>query len=139
MKFEFLPDVAIADIAFRAYGKTREELFENCGLALTTTMADLSKMGNEVKRKILIEGKDDAEILYNFLDELIYIKDVDGQLFNEFRCKLYTGKMAVECAGDTLKSIGRQNLLNDVKAITMHLFKIEKDANGLKAMVVVDI
>ena len=33
-KFKFLENVAIADIAFEAYGKTLNELFENSSLVL---------------------------------------------------------------------------------------------------------
>ena len=32
-KYKFLEDVAIADIAFEAYGKSLNELFENAALA----------------------------------------------------------------------------------------------------------
>ena len=32
-----------------------------------------------------------------------------------------------------------QTLENDIKAITMHMFKVEKTKNGVKAVVVVDI
>src|SRR3989344_2694391 len=88
MKFEFLKDVAIADIAFRAHGKSRESLFENCGLALTTAMADTAKMAEKARKKIAVEGKDDKELLYNFLEELVYIKDVEGLLFRKFSVKI---------------------------------------------------
>src|SRR3989344_508309 len=139
MKYEFLENVAIADIAFRAHGKTVEELFENSGLALTETMADLQKISLKVQREIIMEGKNEQELLYNFLEELVYIKDVDGILFKNFKVKISQNKMQAQCGGDTLEKIGRQNLRNDVKAITMHIFEIKKENGQFSATVVVDI
>ncbi|MBI4210564.1 MAG: archease [Candidatus Diapherotrites archaeon] len=139
MKFSFLKDVAIADIAFRAEGKTKEELFANCAMALTSAMADTRKMGAQEKRKISIAGKDDNELLYSFLSELVYIKDVDGLLFKDFKISLAEGGLDAECGGDKLESIGRENLNNDVKAITMYLFGIKKGKGKFAATVVVDI
>ncbi len=140
MGYKFLPDVAIADIAFRAEGKTREGLFENCALALTEAMADLGRIKGAVKKKVVVGGKNDDELLYNFLSELVYIKDVDGLLFRKFIVKFVgSRKLEAECAGDTLENIGRENLNNDVKAITMYLFGIKKENGEFTATVVVDI
>lgn len=153
MGFKFLEDVAIADIAFSAEGKTREELFENCSLALTTAMADTGKISGKVKKKITVGGKNDDELLYNFLSELVYIKDVEGLLFKKFRISFGkadgedkkkraasgTISMSAECTGDSLESIGRGNLNNDVKAITMYKFGVKKEKGKWVATVVVDI
>jgi len=40
MPYEFLEDVAIADIAFRAWGTNLEELFKAAGDAVINTMID---------------------------------------------------------------------------------------------------
>lgn len=139
MNYKFLPDVAIADIAFRAEGKTREELFENCGLALTEAMADLKKIGDRTKKRVVVEGKNDDELLYNFLSELVYVKDVEGLLFKKFKISFSQNKLEAECVGDALENIGRENLNNDVKAITLYKFGIKKENGKWKATVVADI
>lgn len=147
MDHKFLPDIAIADIAFEAHGKTFEGLLENCGLAMMDAMSDLSKIRARKKKKITVVGADEEKLLYNFLEELVYIKDVDGLLFCKFRATQADARqkntkglrMTVECSGDLLGNIGRENLRNDVKAITMHMFKISKTAQGYSATVVVDI
>ena len=139
MKFEFLPDVAIADIAFRAEGKTLEALFANCAMALTETMADPRKISGKVKKRIVADGMTEEEMLYKFLSELVYIKDVDNLIFKKFDVKISKENLIAECEGDSLLAIGRKNLRNDVKAITMHMFKVKKTAEGFEATVVVDI
>ncbi len=139
MKFEFLPDVAIADIAFRAEGKTREELFENCALATTACMVKIAKIPLTKKKKIIVEGTGDKELLYNFLEEIVYIKDVEGLLFGKFSVKFSHGELEAECIGSPIGKIGRGNLDKDVKAITMHMFEIKKEKENWVATVVVDI
>ncbi|VVC00469.1 Protein archease [uncultured archaeon] len=149
LKFKFLPDVAIADLAFRAEGRTREELFANCGLALMSAMANAAKIKAKVHRVIEVDGKGDKELLYNFLEELVYLKDTEGVLFRKFKVRISQGKnkkdgaremsLSAECAGDSLKAIGRENLLNDVKAITMHMFEVRREKGKWGATVVVDI
>ncbi|HZX33955.1 MAG TPA: archease [archaeon] len=139
MKHRFLENVAIADIAFEAEAETLEGLFAECGKALTETMADPEKIGGAGKKEFSVEGKTNEELLYNFLSELVYVKDVEGLLFKKFEVKIFPGDASVKCSGDSLEKIGAKNLRNDVKAITMHLFKIEGMKKGFKATVVVDI
>ncbi len=139
MKYEFLEDVAIADIAFRAEGRTIEELFANCALALTDTMADPKKIAGKEKKIIRAGGLTEGEMLYNFLSELVYVKDVDGLIFKKFNVKIAKERLEAECSGATLEGIGRKNLRNDVKAITMHMFGIKKEGGRYIATVVVDI
>ena len=139
MKFEFLKDIAIADIALRAYGKTREELFENCALALMSCMADVGKIPAKEKKVVSVEGKTDKELLYNFLEELVYIKDVDGLLFGKFSVKFSNGSLDAQCSGATIEQIGRKYMDKDVKAITMHMFEVKEENGKWVATVVVDI
>ena len=40
-KYKFLEDIAIADIAYEAYGKDLNELFENAALAIFEFSADI--------------------------------------------------------------------------------------------------
>ncbi len=139
MPYRFLENIAIADIAFEAEAKTLEGLFAECGKAMAETMADTAKIHLREKKEISAEGKTSEELLYNFLSELVYVKDVDSLIFRKFEVKISDGKVAAKCLGDSLEKIGAGNLRNDIKAITMHLFKIEKKKDAWKATVVVDI
>ncbi len=139
---EFLENKAIADIAFKAKGKTKEELFSNCALALSEIMADTKKVKNKEKKVIEVKGKNIEDLLYNFLEELIYIKDVEGLIFKEFKANITNINEAsgkIVCFGSKISEIGIESLRNDVKAITLHLFKVKKTGKNFFATVVVDI
>src|SRR6185369_17627709 len=76
MPYRFLEDIALADVAFEAWGETREELFTTCAAALLRTMVDDPEL---VERSQTVTFSLDNEeldlLLYSFLAELVYFKD----------------------------------------------------------------
>lgn len=141
-KYKILENVAIADIAFEAYGKNYNKLFENSALALFEMAVDLSTLKTKIKKKIKIEANSIENLLYDFLSEILYLKDAEQLIFSKCSVKIegknkkYT--VNAELFGDIINP-QTHKLENDIKAITMHMFKIEKIKNGVKATVVVDI
>ena len=140
--FVFLEDVSIADIAFDAFGKTVEELFEHGAEAMFTMMVNLKTVGLTVKREIHLRADSLENLLYDFLSELVYLKDTELLLFKTVQVTLgKDGKehtLSAELQGETIDRVNHE-LGNDVKAITLHLFSIRKKGNSYIARVVVDI
>jgi SHS2 domain-containing protein len=78
MPYEFLEDVATADIAFRAWGKDLEELFIAAGDATTNVMIDnLDAIALNETRTFTLENDALDMLLFNFLQEFVYYKDSD--------------------------------------------------------------
>lgn len=75
MKFKFLEHTA--DVKFQAYGKSLEEAFENSALAMFNAMYD-GKVNTKIRKKIKVEGKDMESLLYNFLEELLFLLDSEN-------------------------------------------------------------
>ena len=140
MPFRFLPDVALADIAFEAESSTVNGLFEECARAITDIMVDPKSLRPAVAREFALESEDLDRLLYDFMTELIVIKDVDSLLFGEFEVRVSPeGRSLTAVArGDPIDR-GRHRLRNDVKAVTMHLFGIKRTDKGWKTTVVLDI
>jgi SHS2 domain-containing protein len=138
--FRYLPDVALADVAFEARAQTVSGLFEEACAALTEVMVDRKSLAGRLSRRVHLEAEDSDRLLYDFLSELIVIKDVDL-----FLCK--DAKVRVDAAGRELdarlrgEEIDREKhkLRNDVKAVTMHMFGIRREGRSWKATVVLDI
>ncbi len=141
-KFRILEKVAIADIAFESYGKNLSELFENSAIATTSIMVDAENLSETADKKIFLHADDIEALLFDFLNELVFIKDTDGLLFRKFKIQITEKKDKVELeailSGEQLNP-DKHNLKIDIKAITLHLFKVEKKSSGYKATVVVDI
>ena len=137
MKFEYLEDVATADIAFRAQAKNLNELFEICALATSDTMVDVKTIKQKIKKNLNLESDDLEQLLVLFLSELVYLKDAELLFFSKFEVKLKGNTLKAKILGD--KYSDKMKFKNDVKAITMHLLKIEKKKETYFATVVLDI
>ena len=138
MKFKYLADVAIADIAFEAYGKNLNEVFENSAYAFFDMTCNPKTIKNKIKKIINLKEKDEKNLLYNFLSELIFLKDSKQLIFNKVKVLIKDNKLKAVLYGDKI-DYEKQELRNDIKAITLHMFNLEKTKNGYKTTVVVDI
>lgn len=140
MPFRFIPDIALADVAYEASSGTLKGLFEACALGLTDVMVDPRTVKARVKRTLRISSEDTDRLLYDFLTELIVIKDVDSLLFKSFRVALGKDSRSLVCAaaGEEIDR-ERHALRNDAKAVTMHMFGIRHEGRAWKATIVLDI
>ena len=140
-KYKFLEDVAIADIAFEAYGKDLTELFENAALAIFELSANLKTVDAKEKIEFELENEKLDNLLYDFLSEILFLKDSKYMVFKYVHVTINEGKknkVKAVLEGDTINP-EKQQLENDIKAVTMHMFELKKEKNGYKATVVVDI
>ena len=140
MTYKFLPDVALADIAFEAESGTVNGLFESCAMALTDIMVDLKTLRGKVTKEVLVKSDDLDRLLYDFLTELIVMKDVESLLFSEIHAEVKGSGKELACVlrGEPIDRV-RHTLRNDVKAVTMHMFGIRQEGRKWKATVVLDI
>src|SRR5512142_1615916 len=85
MPYRYLDDVAIADVAFEAEGKTLRELFESSALALTNIMIRKPEsLEPKVTRRFEVTAENAEMLLYHFLQELVFYKDAERLLFSAF-------------------------------------------------------
>lgn len=143
MPYRFLEEIAIADVAFAASGKSREELFIAAADALMNVMvADLASIRAVEKVEISLENEALDMLLFNFLGELIFYKDARLLLLRVTSVRfsridaLYV--LNADAYGELLDP-ARHPLIVDVKAVTLHRFKVEKVEKGWQAEVVLDI
>ncbi len=140
-KYKFLPHTA--DTMFEAYGENVEELFTNSALAVETIMVDTKTVKKTEHYEITLETNSLEDLFYDFLSELIFVKDTEGLLFSKFdvviHCKNKKYELFVKCEGEHIDR-EKHKLLDDAKAITLHDFILEqKEDNSWFAKVIVDI
>jgi SHS2 domain-containing protein len=143
MSYRYLEDVAIADVAFEARGKTLVELFSNAALAVTNTMVyDVSSVNQRVERIFELEAGDPEMLLYRFLQELVFYKDAELLLFSRYDLEINReiGKWRLKATvrGEEL-SREKHELGADVKAVSLHRFNVQKTMQGWKADVILDV
>ncbi len=142
-KFVLLENIAIADIAFEAFGKNLNELFENSALAVAEIIADSKKIKPKVQKTIESKANSIENLLYDFLSELIYLKDAEGIVFCKFKTKISKTEgeffLNAKIVGQKISAINSQFLRNDAKAITMHMFSVKENNGKWVARIVVDV
>ncbi len=145
MSFRYLEDIALADIAFEAESPTMEGVFAEAAKALCETMVDTSGLKAEVVSTIELSAPAMDRLLFDWLAELILLKDTEYVFFREFDITIserdYPKKhvqLKATAKGDRINP-GLHVLRNDVKAVTMHQFKLEQESGKCTARVVLDI
>ncbi len=141
-RFRFLDDIAIADIAFEAEGDSAEEVFRGATQALLETMADPRTVGTSWERRIVKTDEALDDLLIEWLSEIVYWKDAAGVVFRDAPLTLNwkEPQWTIEAAlvGAPV-DWGRQELRNDVKGITRHLYELRQDGLRWTARVVLDV
>lgn len=143
MPYKFIDGVTMADIAFEATGKSVEELLESSGKALMNTqVSDLKKIKSKIEKKIEIKSQNEERLLHDFLQELIFLKDAELLLINNYQMKIYRTEMGILLKA-TLKGEPIDNtkheMLVDVKAVSWHKFEVKREGNQWKAFVILDV
>jgi SHS2 domain-containing protein len=143
MSYEFLEDIAIADIAFRAWGKNLEELFVAAGDATVNTMIDnLDAIELKETRTFTLENDALDMLLFNFLQEFVYYKDSELLLLRAQQVQIEEKgseyHLTAVTQGEKLDRDRHEERV-DVKAVTLHRFQLEKTDDGWTAMVILDI
>ena len=144
-KFKFLENIATADLAFEAFGKSYNELFENAAYALESAMVNLDSLEASQTSDTHLSAANLESLLFNFLNELIFLKDSEQLLFKEFKCRIKETKegklweLDVKLKGQKI-DLNKQKLGMDVKAVTKHLFKVEElHSKTFRCLVILDV
>ena len=143
MPYKYLGDIALADVAFEASGATLEELFVAAADATMNVMvAELSTIQRLEEVRFAVEHPELELLLFNFLNELLFFKDARRLLLRVESVTIATHPTLL-----TLEAIAhgepldptRHAQLVDVKAVTLHRFRVERNERGWQATVILDI
>ncbi len=134
-----------ADLAFMAYGKDVEELFENAAYALFDVYTDLSRVEENTERPVYIQTKsgdtemDMEQLLVKWLNELLYINETEDLLFKRFKVeRIGAGALEALAYGEKFRP-DRHIILTPLKAVTYHRIEVVKAPDKWHARVVVDL
>ena len=141
--FEYLDDVAIADVAFRAWGRTPEQVFRAaCAAAMTVMVEDLDSIRTRERRSLVRTAARAEMLLFELLQELVYYKDAEGLLLLPEEIRVDIGesesRLQASLVGEKLER-DRHPLKLDVKAVTLHRFALSHSPAGWQAQVVLDV
>ena len=124
-----------ADIKFQAFGATLDEGFVNSALALTSYISGNQKIDSRKGKIIEVSGTDISSLLYNFLDEILYLLDAEHFILSKVSVFLRGNNLKAELFGDSTSNYK----LDHVKAATYSEMKIRKVGNKWVLQFVMDV
>jgi SHS2 domain-containing protein len=136
MKFKYLKHTA--DAKFRSFGKDIDEVFCNSALAMFNILGETDKVKPIKERKISIKSRNYESLLYDFLEELIFLLDTEHFFLSKVK-NLKVSKDFTICAVVVGDDINNYEVSGDIKAVTYSDMEIKKVKKGYEAVVVVDI
>ena len=138
MKKEFELIDHTADVGIIAHGASMNQAFANAARGLFSIITDLDGIEEALHRDIEITAPDQESLLVEWLNELIYLFDVENIIFNRFDItRLNNNYLEARIYGEKVDS-SRHKLKTGVKAATYHMLKVKKN-NGYQAQVLFDI
>ena len=144
MFFEILDNISWADSAFRVSAETIDDLFYNTALLFLHVMLENpSIIRDSLEFEIRLDNPRLDMLLYQFVEELIFIKDTRrALLFPKSSSVLKQNDIysLVICLTGEEIDRSRHSLKTDVKGITMHALSITMTPEGAwEATFVLDV
>lgn len=128
-----------ADIGLRASAPTREALFEAMAEALTALIADPEDVRPVESVTIRCEAPDDALLLTDWLNALIYEMATRKLLFGDWRVSIDGQVLAATARGEPVDR-ARHKPVVEVKGATYTALAVNQDSEGeWHAQCIVDV
>lgn len=138
-----------ADIGFYAYGNSLEEAYENAGLAMFNVITDIGNVKKVESREFEVVSEDLVSLLYDYLEELLFLQDTEFLFFSEFKINiekivdeessdLENYKLACFASGEEINWDVHTHK-SEVKAITFHKMCVKEIGGVFKLRVILDL
>jgi SHS2 domain-containing protein len=132
-----------ADVGFRAYGRTPEELYANAALAMMSLACAPEGLAESESREIEVTGADHESLLFAWLAEVLAVQDAEQMFFRraeivEFMETAGQLRLQGRIFGEKYDS-ARHRAGTYVKAVTMHQLHVEQTPAGWQAQVYLDV
>jgi SHS2 domain-containing protein len=137
--YTYLEGGPTADLYIEATGGTLEEAFTNIAYAMFNVITPLEGISEKEKYIIEATGKDLESLLFNLMDEFLYINDIEFLVPKRIELKINLERLhaIAECYGERF-SAKTHEVGIAVKAVTFHLMEIKEQKNGWIVRMVFD-
>jgi SHS2 domain-containing protein len=124
----------VADSALRVYGADWEALLVNAALGMFSLMAEWDDSALSAEREIDLHAMDSETLLVDWLNELLYLHELEGVVYIDFEVLSASPKHLTAIAKGTDDWRPRTG----IKAVTFNDLSVEKHEEGYTATIVFD-
>ena len=135
--FEIFP--VTADKGVRAWGRDIAEVFVAAAQGMWSLMVEPGRAQRAEMFPVAVEAADRETLLVAWLNELLYLHEVEGFVAADFSIQEITDtRLRAEVWGERMDR-ARHPLVGHVKAATYHLLQVRPAGGGWQAEVVLDV
>jgi SHS2 domain-containing protein len=128
-----------ADLGLRVRAPDLDSLFADAGRGLFSIVVEnLDAVRPMESRSFRIAGADREYLLFDWLNELLFVCDTQRIALSEFEVSVTGTGLTATARGEPIDP-ARHRLTHEIKAITYHGLKVEQTPEGWSAEVIVDI
>ena len=129
-----------ADVKYQAFGKTLEEAFINAAYAMKSILTE-DKIEPKIVKSITVQGRDLKQLLYNFLEEFLFLLDAEFFLLSEIENLKINNVGKEYMLSALLKGDKNDKYSTDkhIKAATYNDMEIKQDKGQCMVQVVLDL
>jgi len=131
------------DAYIEAWAPSLERAFAKAAEAFFDTMLNVAKVESKKEETINVDGHDEMELLYNWLEALLLQFDIQGMAYSEF------DPSPIDTAARPLKLEARisgeeylaekHGAKTEIKGVTYHLMNIEKTPDRITLHFLLDL
>jgi SHS2 domain-containing protein len=123
-----------ADIGIAAGGPDLAAAFKNAAYGMFSLISDLRRVRKTDFRIIELQENSLEDMLFAWLNQLIYIFDAEQMLFRQFDIQEFDGNhLKALCSGEKVDP-ERHHLKRGIKAATYHLLRVDRDNNRVQVI-----
>ena len=128
-----------ADMGIRARAGNLNELFADAARGLFSVIVGNPESVRPVQEvPFRVDGDRHEDLLFDWLDELLYAFAARRLVFCDFDVRLEAGGLNATARGEPIEP-QRHHLDVEVKAVTYHGLKVQQEGDGWLAEVIVDV
>ena len=138
--YKFLPHTT--DAYIESVGSTFAVALENAGLALFDTMCDLNSVAETLHDVIAVEGEDDLELAYNWLESLLLKFELEQRVYRRFQVSVAKEPKSLKLKAHAYGELfdrRRHGAKVEVKAVTYHRMEIYSYENQVVLRFILDL
>jgi SHS2 domain-containing protein len=133
----------VTDAFIEAWGPSLERALAQAGVGFFETMVDASKVQPDEEYRLEVEGHDELELVYNWLEELLLGFEIQRIVIAQF--EVYPVQRSEKMLH--LKATARGELYDplrhggkvEVKGITYHMMKVTREEGLVKIQYLLDL
>lgn len=127
-----------ADEGIEAWGEDVEEAFAATILGMFAVIGDPDKVERREIKAVVAEGETPERLIFNLLDECLYVHSVDNWLAGRVLVSLDDGSATAQMEGEPIDH-DRHTDLTEVKAPTKHGLKVDVGEDETRVQVLFDL